>query len=153
MQGRLGSSCPLRQRSSCAVVSGGGEGGGSGEGVGGGAGGEWGGGCGREVGWQLRELRVGVLRAAGRSNGCTEETERSLGQEVPARFGHGCSAQHCSRVSRPEKMESLSCQAGWPANRKWSTGNCALAHAGWRVRTTRPREKRRQGCRRYRALG
>src|ERR1700686_4024594 len=80
-----------------------------------------------------RDFICVILCAAARGDGCADKTERSLCQEMPARFGHGSSAQHCSRVLRPEKMESLSCRAGWLANRKWSTGNCALAYDGARL--------------------
>src|SRR5437016_5653741 len=40
----------------------------------------------------------------------------------------------------------FSFRAGWPANRKWSTGNYSLAYDDARVGKVRPKENRRQGA-------
>src|SRR5207253_1721737 len=69
------------------------------------------------------------------------------GQEMPARFGHGSSADDCSRVFHRRKHEVPSPYARDDlANHKWSTGNCSLAYDDARVGRVRPKENRRQGA-------
>src|SRR5207302_1745128 len=76
---------------------------------------------GRRTRRKLRELLRDVfsagLHTAARSDGSADETERSLSQKIPARFGHGSSARNCSRVLQLQEGVLASIQRKqWAAN-------------------------------------